>query len=704
MNAGIEKIIQQSISALPYYLEYLATMTGVAGILGVSAIFMIPTMVFTGKVAMASSAISGLGGRYQGNDIDTATSLTAQQRSAKSTYNRAMQDEALAQEKLGRMGHTVPANMGANQYYNEYMQGVNQNNQGWAAHFQGTQKIDDAGHATKMSTVSQIESQAKVGTGTNIAQHLSKGQADGAMEIGSITATADYVNTHGTQNLQEGTNRQTLQKLSTTATMSKLSQEDAIKSGEFQGNTAVGMGEGQAQAIDKLGGDSIRFAASTLEKTKADSTLGKAIGTLKNKEKFGEDSYIQSSIWGETSQMAQTQGSIRHYNGDVDRMQNVVSADSAIKAATQESVTNKLLQKGGADGGVDDAANKIAKAVETIAKQSATQAGGKFESDKTTIDNLNKTYKNGGYEGFMKDSAMVSSSQTSGKTIGEINTASKKAIRKLYNDATKDLKGDALKAKQDEFRSAGFIDENNNIVNSQALRIKALAQASAGNKSGMHGITVGDTTYNMSGGAAQGSTPRISMDSSTTNTVGHEDLVKYTKKDILNLQRESKNSGVSVEDIIAQDTKNAATVDFEKRGRFKLAAAQVKHSQSGGTNPNGNDKSFIDTATDLFYDNIDTIIEVGKGMLIAESVSRATNNGSLLGKFVKKAPDLFQSSNKPNGSFDDSSTNINNSKTDTSKNNSVNHNESPKKDSLKSYGNSEAHNKSIAENKAKLNP
>jgi hypothetical protein len=33
-------------------------------------------MVFTGKVAMASSAISGLGGRYQGNDIDTATGLT----------------------------------------------------------------------------------------------------------------------------------------------------------------------------------------------------------------------------------------------------------------------------------------------------------------------------------------------------------------------------------------------------------------------------------------------------------------------------------------------------------------------------------------------------------------------------------------------------------------------------------------------------
>jgi len=157
-----------------------------------------------------------------------------------------------------------------------------------------------------------------------------------------------------------------------------------------------------------------------LEKTKADSTLGKAIGTLQNKEKYGEDSYIQSSTWGETSQMAQTQGSIKHYNGDVNRMQNVVEADSAIKAATQENVTKAQMEAAGKKIGLDenqiksalkDAGGDLAKQIrEAIGSTQGTLAGGKLTGDMTTIDNLNKTYKNGGYEGFMKDSAMVSSS------------------------------------------------------------------------------------------------------------------------------------------------------------------------------------------------------------------------------------------------------------------------------------------------------
>ena len=47
----------------------------------------------------------------------------------------------------------------------------------------------------------------------------------------------------------------------------------------------------------------------------------------------------------------------------LDKLANVISSDSQIKAGTQEKVTDKLLQKGGAKDGVNAAAKEIADAV-----------------------------------------------------------------------------------------------------------------------------------------------------------------------------------------------------------------------------------------------------------------------------------------------------------------------------------------------------
>jgi hypothetical protein len=92
-----------------------------------------------------------------------------------------------------------------------------------------------------------------------------------------------------------------------------------------------------------------------------------------------------------------------------------------------------------------------------------------------------------------------------------------------------------------------------------------------------------------------------------------------------------------------------------------------------------------------------TLLTAGAGAYLVNKGAKAITGKSL----VDRVDELVSGTKNTEPSHQ--TKNSTNSDTDK-KTFDEHHDKSPKKDSLKSYGNSEAHNKSIAENKAKLNP
>lgn len=387
-----------SITALPHHYEYLATMTGVAGILGIAAVFMIPGMIFTGKVAMAAGAIGGLAGRYKGNDFETAQMETAKQRAAQETYDRAIMDDMRLQ-KMGMNTGTVPANMGASEYYAQLNNDLSQMSKSWAAHAMGGEKLESAAHGTKMQTMSSIETSAYIGNHTNAGQNIQSGQTVGAMQVGNIEANAEMSDISA--RIQDGTRVQSLQKLASTATMSNLTDKEAMKTGSYMGEQSLAKSNAMLKHMSE---SNFREDLQDLENASVDSLMGKANGIRENKDRYGDDVYKENSEWGETSQAAQTQGSRNHYNGNVNAMQNVVETDSNLKAAEQEKILNSKLNTANSGTSVESAAKDIAEAIKKIATTDGNLAAEKLNSSMVDL-NTKKTGKYLNNDGTLTKSA-----------------------------------------------------------------------------------------------------------------------------------------------------------------------------------------------------------------------------------------------------------------------------------------------------------
>lgn len=55
----------------------------------------IPAMVFHGEVSTALGASGAITGRYKGNDVNTATEVTAEQKAKQEAYERELQDQTM---------------------------------------------------------------------------------------------------------------------------------------------------------------------------------------------------------------------------------------------------------------------------------------------------------------------------------------------------------------------------------------------------------------------------------------------------------------------------------------------------------------------------------------------------------------------------------------------------------------------------------
>ena len=181
-----------TVDSIPYYYNYMATMAGISGTLGVIAILLIPAMIFSGEVSMAMSALGSIAGKYKGNDTRTAQEVTADQKAKQEAYERELQDQAM----LDKLGISAPAGMGASEFYSMYKKGAEVANSSWGAQRMGTSALADAGVAVKGQTMQGISAGATLGTHTAMSEFVSSGVSGGLRHSGGIkgegNALADF--------------------------------------------------------------------------------------------------------------------------------------------------------------------------------------------------------------------------------------------------------------------------------------------------------------------------------------------------------------------------------------------------------------------------------------------------------------------------------------------------------------------------------
>ncbi|MFW9618941.1 MAG: conjugal transfer protein TraG N-terminal domain-containing protein, partial [Sulfurospirillum sp.] len=171
-----------TISSIPYYYHYMATMAGIAGILGAIAVLSIPAMVFSGEVSTALGALGAITGRYKGNDVNTATEVTAEQKAKQEAYERELQDQAM----LDRLGVSVPAGMGASEFYGLYKRGAEAMNANLGAQRLGTNAMADAGVAVKGQTIQGIAAGQALAGNTSMSEFALSGTSGGLRHSGGI--------------------------------------------------------------------------------------------------------------------------------------------------------------------------------------------------------------------------------------------------------------------------------------------------------------------------------------------------------------------------------------------------------------------------------------------------------------------------------------------------------------------------------------
>lgn len=422
-----------SIENLPSHLDYLATMTGLAGILGASAVFFIPTIVFTGKVAVAASAMGGVSSQYKGNNIDTATNVATDQKAQQTAYENAMID-AHALKKAGYEVET-PKNMGSGQYYNQLQNDISSASKAMSAAIMGTNKLSDAGHADALSSMGDIQSKATVSNSTDANQHINSGSASGAVTVGSIEGSSAFVEDEGTTDLQKGSKIASLKdKYSMNTVGKELTDNDAKSISESntsfqntQDKQKVKSRKEQDLLTDEnTASDKTKKAFANIEDVEAAKFAGmgdanitkKDLNSIKvqSKGQF-EESAIQANAYenkatkdgnlteeykdsvkgaaeAKIGSMIETTKGV----GGSDKQVAHAEASAHLKSATDASILSANLEEAGRKNGMGSkeakefgaefgkgAADSFKSAVNTLSDTSATKAGSQTRTDLKSI-------------------------------------------------------------------------------------------------------------------------------------------------------------------------------------------------------------------------------------------------------------------------------------------------------------------------------
>lgn len=437
---------------IPSYLDYIATMEGVSGLLAVSAIFLIPAIAMKGDVASIASSMQGISGRYVGNDVETSRDATSKSSARQRAVGNVLNDEQ-AMKKLDQMGLTVPKERMPLEYYNSVTNDLSSMSSG-IGNMLSQDKMDNFAKGTTANTASKISNTAGYGSSVNLSSAENVAFQDGQVQGFQTNATEDYrnkanwdANKVGTGKAIQGVGKD-VSAMATTDLASSDSGFDSYAKGSYnQGAMATAKTQGagglnlSTEDLNKIG-DTVKASIQ--------SEIGKGQGVQDNIKKYGEDAYKTSSEYGERSNLAKTMEKISAQGG-VDNAVKLDATDSMIKAFQQTgSISGTMASY---EEAAKSSGKSIGKVIEDLSKD-LTQ--GKISSDIATVDYANA---NGGYVNFQKKSALEKTSTAitslDGKTGSMINESG--ALTEEGKQTVKEMS--EAKAKSD-IRSVSEYDKN----------------------------------------------------------------------------------------------------------------------------------------------------------------------------------------------------------------------------------------------------
>jgi len=470
-----------------------------------------------------------------------------------------------------------------------------------------------------------------------------------------------------------------------TATVgSRVSTTEAIDSGIATGNLEAGKMSGLASSLKQIGGNALFDASRT--------------GTIaQNKDQIANASALSSK-----------------FGKDLDATSNGLSYDEMASAESNSKLAGKI---GGAKGYLNlgkDAFDKTAENAEYMAESKArsTQAtisgkGGlrnavaldetgaeiKAGTDKGSIEQKAQMLEEAMGKGVAKGAkslaeamasiAGVSSATQFGKEIGFANKLTSENAQNLYNQllGTKDANGNNL------FNKSDLADMYNSKgdLKSGAELASWISGKQAGHLSGMHGLAIGDKTVGLALGEhdvrVASTDASTKVDTSSTKKAGTSSSIDNSESYKEGLFGQFGSAGALAMEL-AGGNKDLATKIMQdgEMANFLASKQGLLMGTSGSLNRlrhEFNEKFGIDFGEG--HSTVGTLLDAGA--VIGTTYASKKGFDHLL---EKRDANLDQTNPPP-------TTTANNQTTDNINPESTN-------DSLRNYGNAEAHNESITKN------
>jgi len=384
-----------AVTRIPEYLNYIATMEGISGILGISAIFIIPAIILKGDVTSAATSLQGISGRYAGNDLQTAREAVSKSSARQKAVGNVMNDEA-AMKKLNAMGTGLPPGKTPFEYYSQLTQDLSSMSSGIGSTI-SQNNMNDYSKGAMKEQVSNVSKTAGFGSSANTSSVETVGFQDGARMGHTTNETDSMRSTSGwdAKRVARGDSLSSLKKdltsmsygdnanVGSVANVAKGDGEVMASTdnhtSEFRNNTNWNSNKvGRGNALNNMAKDASSMGTSdgvsdselnqyskgnanqgrinankmlgigrkdlTKEEMTAiqygaesgvDSEIGKGIAAKKNYEKYSKTNpYQDSSELGELSNIAKTMAKIKAQSG-IEQAATYDEKDSAIKAKQQ---------------------------------------------------------------------------------------------------------------------------------------------------------------------------------------------------------------------------------------------------------------------------------------------------------------------------------------------------------------------------------
>ncbi|MGD9596692.1 MAG: conjugal transfer protein TraG N-terminal domain-containing protein, partial [Wolinella sp.] len=622
-----------ALNTMPVYLNYMATMAGVSGLIGVSLAIATPILIFRGDPAALLGAISGLAGRFnnRAQDINQA-------------HDDAMSKQRAAEAYLKQHGVPLEGGMGAVQQAERLRQQIDRSGEAFGS-LEASQNLRDYEQGRMIESANRVGSTLGLG-----GSDTSVGQGMGAGKVSGRTSGITMQETSGMLNNQEyfqGVRGGVAQSLGSTQGMGAEMAKREMSMGDMRSL-------GHAMGAEKLGASVADYNAKRLsgQITQNNTLSDQAFTGFERESRLKSEALM--GVGAATSPLQQAWEQIRRQSagqfserfesaaGYVDRAMDgnglkggyaeAVKGASAAKIASMIGATSVF---GGADAQADfaqkESALKTAQSIGSLegtvkelretgkdfvsaAKEmSSMLAGAKTAGDLVSIKTAEE--KGGGYIKLAKDSAEVTTKQKAGSVLSaklvEDNTESQQKLIDKIVDGARAIGGENKASEAiRSFQNAGLLDENGKVREGSWIRGKAFL--SGLNMGGLNAMSIAGITttaaLNLEGGD-----PTIRMSALNSSEYGETSKFSNKVKEI--------NTTDTVTDIFVEATNG----DMEKAASLRRAY----NASKTGLDP----KNWLAGVTAFLTDGADDtqsllaagVIGVGGSIALVE-IAQSTKN------------------------------------------------------------------------------